>query len=407
MNESRMFSGRIEILIVSADLSKLRLTPNSYVRVKIEKVDIGETEPQINTVCPIWNECFTTQMVSMDKIKLTILDRKESGKKEKIAFCQLSIQDLNSRFGSNMEIQLTQSMESRFSLNLEIILFPTENKWSIVKNNTLKPHLTKGHKFLATFFVQPVYCAHCKNFIWGVVGKQGYSCQQCWMSVHKKCHSLVLFNCLGEKTVKENKEDKAEREGIKFNIPHHFKEHTFILQAYCDHCGKMLSGVSKQGLRCKQCMFIVHEKCMEMVPTNCGLNEKLLSQEFQKFNLDDKNNGVPRNRKVSMESESLNQENMYKKKMLLLEQESVDESAYNDDTFRDRILKDRDVWIEKTRWQDIHPQFGETIQEDRDRWIRGENEKDHDVNLRGEGPMTRRRELIRIKGCPVRKKPAF
>ena len=392
----KMFSGRIEIMVLSADLSKLNSAANSFVRVKIDKIRIGETKVQLNTVTPTWNECFTTQMMSMEKLKLKIFNMKENGKKEKIAASHLIISDILEKHGDNMEIKLTQSKSNSFSLKLEILLFPNEtNKWAKIRNEirTLKPHIHKDHIFFATFFNQPVYCTHCKNFIWGIVGKQGYSCQNCMMSVHKQCHDKVLYNCLG---VVHTQTFSSQSDGIKLNINHHFREHTFKWQSYCDFCGKMLV-VSKQGWKCKACSFKVHKKCMPMVPNNCGLDDHLLSKQFQSYNIDEDSSCSGQD--CVGELEILKNEYKYRKTMLQLEQDSIDED--DDESFKTQLVKEIKQEKSKQSWAEIHCRFGSRIVDDRNSWLKGGKETD----LRRINTLINRREVIRIVGCPVRKKP--
>ncbi|CAH2002122.1 unnamed protein product [Acanthoscelides obtectus] len=109
-------------------------------------------------------------------------------------------------------------------------------------------HEIKGHQFVAKFFRQPTFCAFCKDFLWGF-GKQGYHCQFCQTAVHKKCHEKLLGKCPGSGLNSESTIYLRER--FKIDLPHRFKVHTFMSPTFCDHCGSLLYGIYKQGLKCE------------------------------------------------------------------------------------------------------------------------------------------------------------
>ncbi|CAB3367422.1 Hypothetical predicted protein [Cloeon dipterum] len=111
-----------------------------------------------------------------------------------------------------------------------------------------KIHEVKGHKFAAKFFRQPTFCAFCREFLWGF-GKQGYQCQTCQTAVHKKCHEKILGKCPGSS--KESQSTIYLRERFKIDVPHRFKAHNFMSPTFCDHCGSLLYGLFRQGLRCE------------------------------------------------------------------------------------------------------------------------------------------------------------
>ncbi|RZC42739.1 C1 1 domain containing protein, partial [Asbolus verrucosus] len=109
-------------------------------------------------------------------------------------------------------------------------------------------HEVKGHKFLAKFFRQPTFCAFCKDFLWGFC-KQGYQCQSCQTAVHKRCHDKLLGKC--PESGRESESTIYLRERFKIDLPHRFKVHTFMSPTFCDHCGSLLYGIYKQGLKCE------------------------------------------------------------------------------------------------------------------------------------------------------------
>ena len=56
----------------------------------------------------------------------------------------------------------------------------------------------------------------------------------------------------------------------RLKIPHTFVLHTYTKPTKCHYCGKLLVGVFKQGLQCKDCRYNVHKKCAEFVPRDCS-----------------------------------------------------------------------------------------------------------------------------------------
>uniref|UniRef100_A0A1B6E9Q1 protein kinase C n=1 Tax=Clastoptera arizonana TaxID=38151 RepID=A0A1B6E9Q1_9HEMI len=136
-----------------------------------------------------------------------------------------------------------------------------------------KVHQVKGHRFVAKFFRQPTFCTFCKEFLWGF-GKQGYQCQLCQTAVHKKCHEKFLAKCPGSGV--ESASTIYLRERFKLDVPHRFKAHNFMSPTFCDHCGSLLYGLFRQGLKCEECDVNCHRKCEKLMPNLCGVNQKLI-----------------------------------------------------------------------------------------------------------------------------------
>ncbi|XP_050072841.1 putative protein kinase C delta type homolog isoform X3 [Anopheles maculipalpis] len=136
-----------------------------------------------------------------------------------------------------------------------------------------RTHEINGHKFVAKFFRQPTFCAFCKEFLWGF-GKQGYQCKTCQTAVHKKCHDKLLGTCSESSFNSESTIYLRER--FKIDLPHRFRVYTFMSPTFCDHCGSLLYGFFRQGLKCEDCDVNCHKKCEKLAANLCGVNQKLI-----------------------------------------------------------------------------------------------------------------------------------
>nr|XP_029521814.1 protein kinase C theta type-like [Oncorhynchus nerka] len=138
-----------------------------------------------------------------------------------------------------------------------------------------KVHEVKCHEFSATFFPQPTFCSVCKEFVWGL-NKQGYQCRQCNAAIHKKCIDKIIAKCTGSAI--NSKETMIHKERFKIDMPHRFKVYNYKSPTFCEHCGTLLWGLAKQGLKCEECSMNVHHKCQKKVANLCGVNQKLMAE---------------------------------------------------------------------------------------------------------------------------------
>ncbi|CAO4382787.1 unnamed protein product [Caenorhabditis nigoni] len=131
-----------------------------------------------------------------------------------------------------------------------------------------KIHNISGHKFKAVVLHQPCFCSQCHKFIYGI-GKQGYQCQLCDKVVHKKCHADVAAICTCAPQVTSSASPASPLLEAQRNI-HHFSANFYKLPAFCGHCGYLLYGCVRQGVRCAGCHVNVHHRCQEKASQNCS-----------------------------------------------------------------------------------------------------------------------------------------
>ena len=55
-----------------------------------------------------------------------------------------------------------------------------------------------------------------------------------------------------------------------YSNPHRFEKYNYGTPTSCDYCSHVLWGIVKTGMRCSDCGYNCHEKCIEHVPKHCA-----------------------------------------------------------------------------------------------------------------------------------------
>ncbi|XP_050297464.1 serine/threonine-protein kinase D3 [Anthonomus grandis grandis] len=180
----------------------------------------------------------------------------------------------------------------------------------------VRPHALSVHSYKT-----PTFCDFCGEMLFGLV-RQGLKCDGCGQNYHKRCVVKVPNNC-SFVLYNDNKSERRrstnlqvprspsggsnaslastggnstqtddsgllsqnypynrspsiggrstclEKDARYLRIPHTFVIHSYTRPTVCQYCKKLLKGLFKQGLQCKDCNYNAHKKCLEKVPKDC------------------------------------------------------------------------------------------------------------------------------------------
>uniref|UniRef100_A0A8C9T6T4 Serine/threonine-protein kinase n=1 Tax=Scleropages formosus TaxID=113540 RepID=A0A8C9T6T4_SCLFO len=169
----------------------------------------------------------------------------------------------------------------------------------------IRPHALNVHSYRA-----PAFCDHCGEMLFGLV-RQGLKCDGCGLNYHKRCAFSIPNNCSGARkrrlsttsltstqslrlsTSESISSGSTSAEDVprtpsearrfytgrpvhldkilmsKVKVPHTFAVHSYTRPTVCQYCKRLLRGLFRQGLQCKDCKFNCHKRCAYKVPNDC------------------------------------------------------------------------------------------------------------------------------------------
>ncbi|XP_066534445.1 protein kinase C epsilon type isoform X2 [Hoplias malabaricus] len=287
---------------------------DTYIALNVDDSRVGQTSTKQKTNSPAWHDEFVTEVRGGKKIELSVFHDAPIGYDDFVANCTIQFEELLQNGSKHFEDWIDLEPEGKVFVIIDLSGSSCEggceNEERVFRER-MRPrkrqgavrrrvHQVNGHKFMATYLRQPTYCSHCREFIWGVLGKQGYQCQVCTCVVHKRCHELIITKCAGLK----KQEDTAEEVGsqrFSVNMPHKFSIHNYKVPTFCDHCGSLLWGLLRQGLQCKVCKMNVHRRCESNVAPNCGVDARGIAKVLSDLGVtpDKISSSVQRRKKIS------------------------------------------------------------------------------------------------------------
>ncbi|XP_006626195.1 serine/threonine-protein kinase D3 isoform X2 [Lepisosteus oculatus] len=206
--------------------------------------------------------------------------------------------DLNSE---NILQRLTSADDIHEGDLIEVVL----SALATVEDFQIRPHALFVHSYKA-----PTFCDYCGEMLWGLV-RQGLKCEGCGLNYHKRCAFKIPNNCSGVRKRRLSNvslpgpglsvprpipiehatvpiEERSHQEAGKripswsgrpiwmekmvlgrVKVPHTFVIHSYTRPTICQYCKRLLKGLFRQGMQCKDCKFNCHKRCSSKVPRDC------------------------------------------------------------------------------------------------------------------------------------------
>uniref|UniRef100_A0A8C4WZF9 protein kinase C n=1 Tax=Eptatretus burgeri TaxID=7764 RepID=A0A8C4WZF9_EPTBU len=164
---------------------------------------------------------------------------------------------------------------------------------------TLEDTQIRPHALFVHSYKSPAFCDHCGEMLFGLV-RQGLKCEGLSQFRSSIVSSKYKHNCIEVGKRMKNKAlvlgstdsvcsgqqsgswrerrstswggrpvwvDRAVASKVK--VPHTFVVHSYKKPTVCQFCKRLLKGLFRQGVQCKDCKFNCHKRCASKVPKDC------------------------------------------------------------------------------------------------------------------------------------------
>ncbi|KAG5448812.1 Calcium-independent protein kinase C [Clonorchis sinensis] len=314
------FSGTLNVRIIEASelkptacatrhslrpVAKLCELLDPYVTVDVDDIAIGKSSTKSRTNTPVWNEDVSAEVNYAQQLTFTVYHDAAIPPDDFVAIVEVAIRNVRSGEDVWIELEPHGKLHIRIDLSGTRTDEPPRDRLGFPSRDSAigvhakhyrcgamrrRIHQAKGHKFQVTSLKQFTFCSLCNSFIWGL-WNQGYQCQVCTCVVHKRCYLNVITQCPGVKSPPTGPTALLQNR-FNINVPHKFRIHTFMLPAFCDHCGSLLFGLMRQGLQCEVCRLSIHKRCERNVASHCGVNTRDLIAAIRLCGLNPSDLGV-------------------------------------------------------------------------------------------------------------------